>query len=230
MSRRIVILTLCVCSVAMAQKIYVSPWNMTPYPTSCSVTPYSFQIPFNFYVDTYDPCGNLSQDTYFPMTGTGYCSGHLSFCTVIANGTTKVAPITGSYVAGGTTVWYVTGQTGNVTSGLLYGYGCGGEQIAANGPNVYPVPNSCPSKCSGHTSPPNCIAGCPCGGSPIVVDAKGEGFHLTSLEGGIKFRDRGNTPQHQFAWTDPRFSNGWLTLPKNGEVRSLDELFGNFTP
>jgi hypothetical protein len=37
---------------------FVSPFNLTPFPSTCNTAPFSFQIPFNFYIDTYDPCGN----------------------------------------------------------------------------------------------------------------------------------------------------------------------------
>ena len=108
-----------------------------------------------------------------------------------------------------------------------------GYTNTVNGPNNYSLPanvSPCPGSCTGHTQPPNCIQGCPCGGSPIIIDANGEGFHLTSLDKGVKFRIRDNTPLTQFSWTDPQFSNGWLALPRDGKVESLDELFGNFSP
>lgn len=44
------------------------------------------------------------------------------------------------------------------------------------------------------------------------------------------FRSTPASPLFRVAWTDPRYHNGWLALPKNGRVEALSELFGNFTP
>jgi hypothetical protein len=65
---------------------------------------------------------------------------------------------------------------------------------------------------------------------PIVIDVDGRGFHLTSAQAGVLFRDVPVSPETKMSWTDPEFHNGWLALPKNGKVEALSELFGNFSP
>ena len=67
-------------------------------------------------------------------------------------------------------------------------------------------------------------------GSPIIIDAQGEGFHLTSAADGVLFRERPEDAPIQLSWTDPGYHNGWLALPHDGQVRALSDLFGNFTP
>ncbi len=69
----------------------------------------------------------------------------------------------------------------------------------------------------------------PC--SPIIIDAEGEGFHLTSPLNGVSFDIGGTGHTVQIAWTDPRFHNAFLALPgPDGLVHNGKELFGNFTP
>src|SRR5271170_7613002 len=75
--------------------------------------------------------------------------------------------------------------------------------------------------------------GCASGpGSPIVIDANEEGFHLTSLSEGVHFKFFPYQPPVQISWTNASFSNGWLALDRNGNGTIDDgtELFGNITP
>ena len=68
-------------------------------------------------------------------------------------------------------------------------------------------------------------------GCPLIVDPDGQGFHLTNLQEGVRFREHTQDAPIQFSWTDPLYHNAWLALPdERGEVRSLEQLFGNFTP
>jgi hypothetical protein len=69
-------------------------------------------------------------------------------------------------------------------------------------------------------------------GTPIVIDTKGEGFHLTSLEGGVRFEFFPGKPKVQLSWTDAAFGNGFLVLDRNhnGVIDDGSELFGNETP
>jgi hypothetical protein len=70
-----------------------------------------------------------------------------------------------------------------------------------------------------------------CLGSPILIDTKSEGFHLTSLETGVTFDISGGGHPVQIAWTDQHSSNAFLALPgPDGLVHNGKELFGNFTP
>ncbi len=73
---------------------------------------------------------------------------------------------------------------------------------------------------------------CQPGGSPIIVDPFGQGFHLTGTAGGVSFTFFPDKPAVQISWTDPKYSNGWLALDRNGNGRidNATELFGNLTP
>ena len=68
--------------------------------------------------------------------------------------------------------------------------------------------------------------------SPIIIDTKGEGFHLTDALDGVKFTFAPDLPAVQMSWTDPAFSNGFLVLDRNGDgvINDATELFGNLTP
>ena len=69
------------------------------------------------------------------------------------------------------------------------------------------------------------------GGSPIVIDTKGEGFHLTGTADMVWFRlHAADAKPMALTWTDARYANAWLVLPVDGAVRGLDQMFGNFTP
>jgi len=69
-----------------------------------------------------------------------------------------------------------------------------------------------------------------CPSSPIVIDTKNQGFHLTSMQGGVKFTVSANLVQT--SWTDPDYANAWLALDRNGNgtIDDAGELFGEFTP
>lgn len=73
---------------------------------------------------------------------------------------------------------------------------------------------------------PCSIAGCD---SPIIIDTDGTGFHLTSAAQGVMFDFHGNGKPIQIAWTEKGSTNGWLALPKNGQITSARDLFGNIT-
>ena len=91
------------------------------------------------------------------------------------------------------------------------------------------------------SSPPGCPTPlCSYGGgcnyywecdSPIVIDVKGEGFHLTDQTNGVMFKFFGDA-KHQVSWTDPKYGNAWLGLDRNGNgtIDDASELFGNNTP
>jgi hypothetical protein len=68
--------------------------------------------------------------------------------------------------------------------------------------------------------------------SPIIIDTKGEGFHLTDVAHGVQFVMVPGKPAAQVAWTDPNYSNGFLALDRNGDglINDGTELFGNITP
>ena len=97
--------------------------------------------------------------------------------------------------------------------------------------------SSCPiGGGGGAPDPPPCdidpsTGTCGSGGSPIIVDTEGEGFHLTSAVTGVTFDISGTDHPVQIAWTDARFHNAFLALPgRDGLVHNGKELFGNFSP
>ena len=73
---------------------------------------------------------------------------------------------------------------------------------------------------------------CCTSGSPIIIDTASEGFHLTGLADGVRFRNRPGDQLLKISWTDPLYKNAWLALDRdgNGTINALSELFGNYTP
>ena len=67
---------------------------------------------------------------------------------------------------------------------------------------------------------------------PIIIDTRDEGFHLTDVAHGVRFRFVPGQPPIQMAWTDGAFGNGFLVLDRNGNgiIDDGTELFGGLTP
>jgi hypothetical protein len=103
-----------------------------------------------------------------------------------------------------------------------------GEWTCVGGgePCVTPEPAPCCQECYVTCT----INGWTCVGSPIIIDAKGEGFHLTSLQNGVPFQLSPGNPM-QVSWTDSGYQNAFLALDRNhnGAIDDGSELFGNFT-
>ena len=108
--------------------------------------------------------------------------------------------------------------------------------IAANTQTCPGCSNMCGTICVDNLKcsdgqPIECVGGsepyCPM--SPIIIDTKAEGFHLTSMAAGVKFTFAGSLVQT--SWTDGAYSNGWLALDRNGNgtIDNAGELFGNLT-
>lgn len=67
--------------------------------------------------------------------------------------------------------------------------------------------------------------------SPIIIDPRGEGFHLTSAANGVTFDIKADGNPIPIGWTDARYQNAFLALPgPDGLVHNGKQLFGNFTP
>jgi hypothetical protein len=81
-------------------------------------------------------------------------------------------------------------------------------------------------------NPVECVGGTEpyCPTTPIIIDAKNQGFHLTSMKGGVKFTFGASFVQT--SWTDADYSNAWLALDRdgNGTIDDAGELFGELTP
>lgn len=69
-------------------------------------------------------------------------------------------------------------------------------------------------------------------GSPIIIDAYGEGFHMTDVADGVLFDIRGDGNPVDMGWTARGYHNAFLALDRNGngKIDNGEELFGNYTP
>jgi hypothetical protein len=78
-----------------------------------------------------------------------------------------------------------------------------------------------------------CNGNCACQfSSPIIIDIEGEGFRLTSAEGGVDFDIGAMGYKQHVSWTDARYHNAFLVLDRNhdGVINDAKELFGSATP
>jgi len=97
-------------------------------------------------------------------------------------------------------------------------------------PAKTPNPGTPPVYCSWNTG--TCVWTCTVRSStPIIIDTDGSGFHLTSVQNGIKWDFNGNGAPIQIAWTAPGSTNGWLAMPDaNGQITSAQQLFSSLAP
>jgi hypothetical protein len=85
---------------------------------------------------------------------------------------------------------------------------------------------------SGYTAVCTPGGGWECQESPVILDPFDEGFHLTDVAAGVKFKALSNDPLRQMSWTDAVWRNALLALDRNGngKIDDMTELFGDLTP
>jgi hypothetical protein len=138
--------------------------------------------------------------------GVATIGGGSGLATGIAVGTTTITA-SSSGRSGAATLSVTSGGEGGGGSSGSGGGSCNGGGCGGSGGG-----NSC--------------------GSPIIIDAYGEGFHMTDVADGVLFDIRGDGHPVDMGWTARGYHNAFLALDRNGngKIDNGEELFGNYTP
>lgn len=230
-------------SICWSQDCMIYNWSATPY------TDYAINT------NEHEPPPSFGGSHAWASTGTGSCTygnyGSLSCSTrAVAKSTANLAE-SSSYILAIPLNVHVDGwNTANGTSTSLGGsasaqstagggvrsclFGTCNVTVTMSGPGgsvtinpdaIWQAPTEQNSiGCEGESrgDPP----------TPILIDAYGEGFHLTDASHGVKFDVKATGNPIGISWTDPKHHNGWLALDRNGngKIDSGAELFGDVTP
>jgi len=96
-------------------------------------------------------------------------------------------------------------------------------------PQILCVPQSCPLRYQWNQQTCQCEY---VGGSPILIDTRNAGFHLSNPDDCVMFDLKGDGAKQCYSWPEAGSGNGWLALDRNhnGKIDDGKELFGNYTP
>ena len=114
--------------------------------------------------------------------------------------------------------WVTSGThfRGTLFGELFIGNTTSSAQISYQGPP--------PVNCATDPGHPDCP-------SPLLIDTRGNGFHLTNARNGVLFDIDGDGQLEQIGWTREGSDDAWLALDRNGNgtIDNGTELFGNYT-
>jgi hypothetical protein len=155
--------------------------------------------------------------TSYINTATGAYSASVSF--------TRAVPYFGTWhsTAKHWLVWFLSGTWQNLGNTFA-------EARVVSG-SVYTCPLSSSDCAEGYEFKPqycSCVKM-----SPILIDAAGDGYRLTSADDGVVFDiDANGMIAEKIAWPEADSDDGWLVLERsgNGQIDSGEELFGSRTP
>lgn len=186
--------------------------------SNCGLFPAGYTVAWTWLIKLMSSVsGTQLNSTTATVSGTGWCGGLWIPCWDLNSGLDTPFNYSHSTYSASAGVFFWTSTVTSTPPGGAYGTGVG---CAASVTTVQPATQVAMAAVYCKSA----------SGSPIIIDTADEGFHLTGLEHGVRFRERRIGSPIQMSWTDPAYHNGWLALPRDDRVTSLAELFGNFTP
>lgn len=177
-------------------------WNATAPPTDCTISSYNV-------LKTGSSIGSTTS-TSFAVTG-------------LSPSTTYTFTVEASDSAGTSGPSAAVTVTTQSEPGGSSGDGCCGGSVICSGDGIRSGAGNLyvcdPSTCDCEFA------------SPIIIDTTGRGFHLTSLQNGVKFDILNSGIPIKIAWTAAGSGNAFLALDRNhnGRIDNGSELFGNHT-